>query len=170
MNLLPPPLQYFLRREGGITGFQYHKYRTWHAGLGSLLKPSTVILCRLILNNLESRKEISLSPWKALDLVGGCAESHRYVFRSLFKVDCSGLGVEGSCAGCRHFWDILVLKKGLFGHSRICFQVLWDISVSLLKGVLELHSELVLTFERPSKTSAWAGICNETGEDSGKEK
>lgn len=122
------------------------------------------------MNNLESRKEISLSPWKALDLVGGCAESHRYVFRSLFKVDCSGLGVEGSCAGCRHFWDILVLKKGLFGHSRICFQVLWDISVSLLKGVLELHSELVLTFERPSKTSAWAGICNETGEDSGKEK
>lgn len=104
-----------------------------------------------------------MSPWKALDLVGGCAESHRCVFRSLFKV-------EGSCAGCRHFQDILVLKKGLFGHSRICFQVLWDISVSLLKGVLELHSELVLTFERPSKTSAWAGICNETGENSGKEK
>lgn len=58
--------------------------RTRPTGLRSVLTQSAVILCRLILNNLQAGRGISFSPWKALDYsVGGLCDACTSTFSSV---------------------------------------------------------------------------------------
>lgn len=104
-----------------------------------MFKSSTVILCKLILNDLRTEKRISFSLWKALDyLVGRLCNSCIHI-----SLDACKSRTDKNASKSFSCW--LQKALGHFGLLKKAFQVilLFDLVSMMLSSTVDINDTLL---------------------------